>query len=179
MDWKSSETFGNLKTALDGELIAGGRYQVYSKQAVNDGFIQISDIFNETAKNELEHAELWIKFLNGGRVPPTLENLMDCIRRENYEWTIMYREFAEKAREEGYEDIAITFDQVAGIEKMHENRYKILMNNIENDQVFCKEKDELWICTNCGYEVYGRCAPKRCPVCGYPQGYFEIKATNY
>lgn len=179
MDWKASETYRNLKTALDGELIAGAKYQIYGEQAVNDGYVQISDIFKETAGNELEHAELWIKFLNGGRIPSTSENLMDGIRRENYEWTMMYREFAEKAREEGYEDIAITFDQVAGIEKMHENRYKKLLNNIENDQVFCKEKDELWICQSCGYEVYGICAPKRCPVCGYPQGYFEIKAENY
>ena len=141
--------------------------------------MQIAAIFEETAKNEKEHAKMWFKLLHGGKVPTTTVNLKDAADGENFEWTDMYRKFAEEARAEGFEDIAKQFEGVAAIEKEHEERYRKLLSNIEGGLVFSREGDMIWQCSNCGHIHIGKQAPEVCPVCNHPQSYFQIKAENY
>ena len=176
---KGSKTEKNLMEAFAGESMARNKYTYYASQAKKDGFVQISDIFTETAGNEKEHAELWFKYLHGGAMPKTAENLADAAAGENYEWTDMYAGFAKTAREEGFEEIARLFDGVAAIEKEHEARYKKLLANIEGDLVFSKDGDVVWQCSNCGHICVGKKAPEVCPVCAHPQSYFQVKAENY
>lgn len=179
MELKGSKTEANLLAAFAGESQARNKYTYYASQARKDGYEQIAALFEETANNEKEHAKLWFKELNGGKVPNTLENLKDAAHGENYEWTSMYQEFAETAKEEGFDQIAELFSQVAVIEKHHEERYLKLIDNIENKLVFNKGEETVWICRNCGHVYYGETAPIICPVCKHPQSYQEMKAENY
>ncbi len=175
---KGSKTEKNLMAAFAGESQAHTKYLYYASKAKKDGYVQIGALFEETAKNEKEHAKIWFKLLHGG-MPATTENLKDAAAGENYEWTDMYAGFAETAREEGFDEIAELFDGVAAIEKEHEERYKKLLQNIEGDLVFSKDGDAVWQCSNCGHIVVGKKAPEVCPVCAHPQAYFQVRAENY
>ena len=179
MELKGSRTEANLQTAFAGESQAHTKYQYYASKAKKDGYVQISNIFLETSKNEKEHAKIWFKLLHGGDVPDTMTNLNDAADGENYEWTDMYDEFAKVADEEGFTEIAEKFRQVGAIEKEHEERYRKLIGNIEDGLVFSRDGDRTWICSNCGHIVIGKEAPEICPVCAHPQPYFELRAENY
>lgn len=179
MELKGSKTEMNLKAAFAGESQAHTKYQYYASKAKKDGFVQIGNLFEETARNEKEHAKIWFKLLHEGEVPGTMDNLKDAAAGENYEWTDMYATFAKEAREEGFTKIAALFDLVAKIEKEHEERYRKLLANIEGELVFSKENDVVWQCENCGHIVIGKKAPKLCPVCEHPQSYFQVRAENY
>jgi rubrerythrin len=176
---KGSQTEANLKAAFAGESQAHTKYQYYAGKARKDGYVQIAELFEATAKNEKEHAKIWFKFLHGGEVPSTPENLKDAADGENYEWTDMYAEFAAKAREEGFTDIAFLFEKVGAIEKEHEMRYRKLLANIEGGLVFSRDEDMMWECSNCGHIVIGKKAPEICPVCKHPKSYFMIRPENY
>ncbi|EKC79976.1 rubrerythrin, partial [human gut metagenome] len=162
-----------------GESQARNKYTYYASKAKKDGFVQIANIFEETANNEKEHAKIWFKLLHGGSIPDTAENLEDAADGENYEWTDMYAGFAKEAREEGFDEIADLFLMVAAIEKEHEERYRTLLLNVKNEMVFSKDGDAIWQCSNCGHIVIGQKAPDVCPVCKHPQAYFQMKAENY
>ena len=164
--------------AFSGESEARNKYTYYASKAKKDGYVQIAKIFEETAANEKEHAKIWFKLLKDG-IGATDVNLEDAASGENYEWTEMYPTFAKEAREEGFDHIAYLFEEVAKIEKEHEERYRKLLANIEGDLVFSKDNDAIWQCSNCGHIVVGKKAPQVCPVCAHPQAYFEIKAENY
>lgn len=179
MELKGSKTEKNLLAAFAGESQARNKYDYFASQAKKDGYEQIASIFEETARNEKEHAKLWFKELNGGKVPTTIENLQAAANGENYEWTEMYKEFAETAREEGFDRIAKLFEGVAAIEKHHEERYLKLLGNINDNLVFARGNETVWICRNCGHVEIGENPPVVCPVCAHPQAYFEMKATNY
>ncbi|MBQ5994599.1 MAG: rubrerythrin family protein [Clostridia bacterium] len=176
---KGTRTEANLMAAFAGESQARNKYTYYASKAKKDGYVQIANIFEETAANEKEHAKIWFKLLHGGSVPSTMENLKDAADGENYEWTDMYASFAKEAREEGFEEIAALFEQVGEIEKEHEERYRKLIANIEGGLVFSRDGDTIWQCSNCGHIVVGKKAPEVCPVCNHPQSYFMIKADNY
>ena len=179
MKLKGSKTEQNLMTAFAGESQARNKYTYFASKAKKDGYEQIAAIFEETANNEKEHAKMWFKELNGGDVPSTVDNLKAAADGENYEWTDMYDEFAKIAEEEGFTEIAAKFRAVAEIEKAHEERYRKLLKNIEDEVVFSRDGDSIWICRNCGHVVVGAKAPKVCPVCAHPQSYFELKSENY
>ena len=176
---KGTKTEENLKAAFAGESQARNKYTYYASKAKKDGYEQIAAIFEETAGNEKEHAKLWFKYLHNGEVPSTVDNLKDAADGENYEWTDMYEEFAKTAEEEGFEELAIKFRQVGEIEKHHEERYRKLLKNIDDQVVFSKDDEKIWICRNCGHIVIGKYAPEVCPVCNHPQSYFELKSENY
>ena len=175
---KGSKTEKNLQEAFAGESMARNKYTFFASKAKKDGYVQISKIFEETAANEKEHAELWYKLLNDG-IGTTAENLELAAQGENYEWTDMYDRFAKEAREEGFDHIADLFEGVGKIEKEHEERYRKLLSNIEKGLVFSREGDMIWQCGNCGHIVIGKQAPEVCPVCAHPQAYFQLKAENY
>ena len=179
MELKGSRTEANLMTAFAGESQARNKYSYYASKAKKDGYVQIAQIFEETANNEKEHAKIWFKLLHDGGIPTTIENLKDAAEGENYEWTEMYAEFAVVAKEEGFDHIAALFEMVAKIEKEHEERYKKLLANIDGGVVFSKDNDIVWICSNCGHIHIGKKAPELCPVCAHPQAYFMEKANNY
>lgn len=179
MELKGSKTEANLMTAFAGESQARNKYSYYASKAKKDGYVQIAQIFEETANNEKEHAKIWFKLLHDGAVPSTVENLKDAAAGENYEWTEMYAQFAKEAKEEGFDNIAALFEMVGKIEKEHEERYKKLLQNIEGDLVFSKDGDAVWQCANCGHIVVGKKAPEVCPVCAHPQAYFQVRAENY
>ena len=179
MELKGSKTEQNLMAAFAGESQARNKYTYYASKAKKDGYEQIAAIFEETANNEKEHAKMWFKELHGGEVPSTIENLKDAAEGENYEWTDMYDSFAKTAEEEGFKAIAAKFRMVAAIEKEHEERYRKLLKNIDDELVFSKDEECIWVCRNCGHVVIGKKAPKVCPVCAHPQSYFEVKANNY
>ena len=179
MELKGSRTEANLMTAFAGESQARNKYTYYASKAKKDGYVQIAQIFEETANNEKEHAKIWFKLLHDGGIPTTVENLKDAAEGENYEWTEMYAEFAVVAKEEGFDHIAALFEMVAKIEKEHEERYKKLLANIDGGVVFSKDNDIVWICSNCGHIHIGKKAPELCPVCAHPQAYFMEKAENY
>ncbi len=176
---KGSKTYQNLQTAFSGETQAYTKYQYYSSKAKKDGFEQIAALFDETASNEKEHAKIWFKYLHDGEVPDTSTNLKDAIKGEEYENTEMYKKFAAQAREEGFVEIAEKFEGVGAIEKEHEERYRKLLKNVEDDIVFKSDKVTVWKCRNCGYIYVGENAPEICPVCSHPQSFFEVRATNY
>ncbi|MBR3866749.1 MAG: rubrerythrin family protein [Butyricicoccus sp.] len=178
MNLKGTKTEANLQVAFAGESQAHTKYLYYASKAKKDGYVQIANLFTETALNEKEHAKLWFKLLHGG-IPSTTENLADAAAGENYEWTDMYATFAKEAREEGFEHIAKLFDGVGAVEKEHEERYRKLLANIEGGIVFSRDGDMLWKCGNCGHIHVGKEAPEVCPVCAHPKAYFEIKAENY
>ena len=179
MELKGSKTEQNLMTAFAGESQARNKYTYFASKAKKDGYEQIAAIFEETANNEKEHAKMWFKELHGGAVPSTIDNLIDAANGENYEWTDMYKDFAETARNEGFTRIAFLFEEVAKIEKEPEERYRKLISNINEGLVFSRDGDKIWQCRNCGHIVIGKEAPKVCPVCAHPQSYFEIKKENY
>ena len=179
MELKGSKTEANLMAAFAGESQARNKYTYYASKAKKDGYEQIAAIFEETANNEKEHAKMWFKELHGGSVPSTMENLVDAANGENYEWTDMYAEFAQIAREEGFDRIATLFEGVAAIEKEHEERYRKLIENIEGGLVFSRDGDKIWQCRNCGHICIGKEAPELCHVCAHPKEYFEIKKENY
>ncbi len=179
MNLKGTRTEANLMAAFAGESQARNKYTYYASKAKKDGYVQIAQLFEETANNEKEHAKIWFKLLHDGGIPDTLDCLKDAAGGEHYEWTEMYADFAKEAREEGFETIAILFEKVAAIEKEHEERYRKLINNIEEGLVFSREGDTVWICSNCGHIVIGKKAPEVCPVCAHPKAYFHIKAENY
>ena len=179
MELKGSKTEQNLMAAFAGESQARNKYTYFASKAKKDGYEQIAAIFEETANNEKEHAKMWFKELNGGEVPGTKENLLSAAEGENYEWTDMYERFAQQAEQEGFDSIASKFRMVGAIEKEHEERYRKLLKNIEDEVVFSKDEECIWICRNCGHVVIGKKAPEKCPVCAHPQSYFELKAKNY
>ena len=179
MELKGSKTEQNLMTAFAGESQARNKYTYYASKAKKDGYEQLAAIFEETANNEKEHAKLWFKELHGGAIPSTEENLLDAANGENYEWTEMYKEFAETAREEGFTRLAFLFEEVGKIEKEHEQRYLTLLQNVKDDRVFKKDGNKIWVCRNCGHVYEGDKALEVCPVCAHPKSYMEVQADNY
>lgn len=179
MELKGSKTEKCLEAAFAGESQAHAKYMYYSSKAKSEGYEQIAAIFKETAGNEKEHAKLWFKYLHGGEVPTTLDNLNDAADGENYEWTDMYKEFAGIAEKEGFTEIAAKFRMVGDIEKRHEERYRKLITNVEEGLVFSRDGEKIWICRNCGHIVIGKEAPEICPVCAHPKSYFELFCENY
>ncbi len=176
---KGTQTEKNLQAAFAGESQARNKYTYYASKARKDGYEQIADIFEETARNEKEHAKIWFKLLHDGAVPSTAENLKDAADGENFEWTDMYADFAKTAEKEGFPRIAKLFEMVGAIEKEHEERYRKLLDNVTGEKVFSKDGDVIWQCANCGHIVVGKKAPAVCPVCAHPQSYFEVKKNNY
>ena len=170
---KGSKTEQNLWTAFAGESQARNKYTYFASKAKKDGYVQIAKIFEETAANEKEHAEIWFKLLGG--ISNTAENLKSAAEGE----TDMYATMAKEAHEEGFEHIAFLFEQVAKIEKEHEERYRKLLANVEGGLVFSRDGDMIWQCSNCGHIHVGKKAPEMCPVCAHPQAYFELKKENY
>lgn len=179
MELKGSKTEQNLMAAFAGESQARNKYTYYASRAKKDGYEQYAAIFEETANNEKEHAKIWFKLLHDGNIPDTVQNLEDAANGENYEWTEMYAKFAEEAKEEGFERIAFLFTAVAKIEKEHEERFRTLLGNIKEDNVFARSEQTAWICRNCGHIHIGKEAPEVCPVCSHPKAYFELRAENY
>ena len=179
MELKGSKTEANLMAAFAGESQARNKYTYYASKAKKEGYEQIAAIFQETADNEKEHAKMWFKLLHDGGVPDTITNLKDAAAGENFEWTDMYKEFAETAKEEGFDRIAYLFEAVGKIEKEHEERYNKLLSNVENGKVFECGEIKIWKCRNCGHIHVALKAPEVCPVCDHPKAYFEIKAENY
>lgn len=177
MELKGTETEKNLLTAFEGESQARNRYTYFSNVAKKEGYEQISRIFTETADNEKEHAELWFKALGG--IHDTYSNLLDAACGENSEWTGMYREFSETARKEGFEDLARQFELVGLVEKLHEQRFLKLANNLKNNHVFHRDTEVVWVCLNCGTQIIGKDAPIVCPTCVHPQSYFCLNPKNY
>ncbi len=178
-DLKGTKTEKNLQEAFAGESMARNKYTYFASKARKDGYVQIAEIFEETAKNEQEHAKMWYKYLNGGKVNDTEQNLQAAAEGENFEWTDMYARMAKEAREEGFDDIAKKFEGVGAIEKHHEERYLKLLQNVKEKKVFSKDGDCIWQCSNCGHIVIGKAAPEVCPVCVHAKSYFQILATNY
>ena len=176
---KGTKTEKNLQEAFAGESQARNKYTYFASKARKDGYEQIAAIFEETANNEKEHAKMWFKLLEGGAVRSTRENLKAAAEGENYEWTDMYDRMAQEAEEEGFHEIAEKFRGVGAIEKRHEERYRKLLQNIEDALVFSREGVAIWVCRNCGHVVVGKQAPKVCPVCAHPQSYFELQANNF
>jgi len=176
---KGSKTEKNLQTAFAGESQAHTKYLYYASKAKKDGYVQIANLFEATAKNEKEHAKIWFKLLHNGEIPTTEVNLADAANGENYEWTDMYAEFAETAEAEGFKEIAFLFKQVGDIEKSHEERYRKLLKNVTEGVVFSKDEDMIWECSNCGHIVVGKKAPEICPVCNHPKSYFMLRSENY
>ncbi len=177
MNLKGTKTEANLMAAFAGESQARNKYTYFASKAKKEGYNQIADLFIATADNEKEHAKLWFKLLGG--INDTMQNLEDAAAGENYEWTDMYATFAKEAREEGFIEIAEQFEGVAKIEKEHEERYRKLLANVKNGEVFKKGSIVIWECGNCGHIVVGTEAPQVCPVCFHPQAHFRIKAENY
>ncbi len=179
VDFENSQTKKNLEFAFAGESQATNKYAYFASKAKKEGYVQISNIFAETSGNEREHAKMWFKYLNGGEVPTTAENLKAAAAGENEEWTSMYAGFAETAKEEGFTEIASKFKMVGDIEKAHEERYLKLLDRLEKGEVFEREGVKVWKCLNCGHLHVGAAAPKVCPACNHPQSYFEEQSLNY
>jgi len=179
MELKGSKTEKNLMEAFAGESQARNKYTYFASKARKEGYEQIAAIFEETAANEKEHAEIWFKLLHDGAIPTTTENLKAAAEGENFEYTDMYARMAKEAKEEGFDKIAFLFEAVGKIEKEHEARYLKLLENIEDGIVFSRDDERIWKCRNCGHIVIGKFAPEVCPVCNHPKSYFELKAENY
>ncbi|MGI5966105.1 MULTISPECIES: rubrerythrin [Anaerotruncus] len=175
---KGSKTEANLLAAFAGESQARNKYTFYAAKAKQDGFEQIGRIFEETANNEKEHAEIWFKLVHES-MPATDVNLQDAANGERYEWEEMYKTFAEEAKAEGFDKIAALFSLVGQVEKEHMERYETLLQNVKNQMVFKKPQQVTWICLNCGHIFEGPEAPKMCPVCEKPQAWFQVRAQNY
>lgn len=174
---KGTKTLENLMAAFAGESQARNKYTYYASKAKKEGYEQIAELFTETANQEKEHAKIWFKLFHG--IGDTMENLKDAAQGENDEWTDMYPRMAKEAREEGFDEIADLFEGVAAVEKVHEEKYRKLLANIEEGIVFSRDGDRVWQCRNCGHIHVGKQAPEVCPVCNHPQAYFELKKENY
>ncbi|MDF2588309.1 MAG: hypothetical protein K0S41_2150 [Anaerocolumna sp.] len=174
MDFTQSKTFINIQNATRGELISSSKFQIYAIKARSEGYIQIGDIFDIAARNERVHAETFIRRLNDGEIPTTLNNLLESAADENYDGNDLYRQYAQEARDEGFVSIGALFDGIANIELNHYLTFQTLADNIQNNEVFCKPQETLWICLACGNIMGNICAPEICPVCGYPQGYYQL-----
>ena len=179
MELKGSRTEKNLWEAFAGESQARNKYSYFASKAKKEGYEQIAAIFTQTADNEKEHAKMWFKLLHNGGVPDTLTNLEDAANGENYEWTDMYKSFAETAKKEGFDEIARLFEGVAKIEAEHEARYRALLKNVKEKKCFVKKEVQVWVCRNCGHKHVGKAAPEVCPVCDHPQAHFELESKNY
>ena len=179
MELKGSKTEKNLEAAFAGESQARNKYTYFASKAKKEGYEQIAAIFLETADNEKEHAELWFKYLHGGKVPTTVENLQAAAEGENFEWTDMYKKFAQEAREEGFIEIAAKFELVGKIEAEHEKRYLKLLENVKGGKVYVAPDVVVWKCRNCGHIHIGKEAPQVCPTCNHAQSYFELRVENY
>ncbi len=179
MEFRGSRTEANLMAAYAGESQARVKYLIYQDKAKKEGYEQIGDLFGETSHNEQAHATIWFKYLHDNGVPATLDALKDAAGGEHFEWTEMYREYADIAKQEGFTEIAAKMELVLKIEKEHEDRFRKLIQNIEQGEVFKKPNAVVWRCQNCGHLHFGPQAPGVCPACGYPQSYFEIKTDNY
>lgn len=179
MELKGSKTEANLLAAFAGESQARNKYTFYASKARKDGYEQVGAIFEETANNEKEHAKIWFKKLHDNDIPDTVSNLKDAVAGETYEYSDMYKGFAEVAKEEGFNAIAELFTKVGEIEKTHAERYQTLLDNVNDNTVFHKETEVIWICRNCGYVYYGKDALKVCPVCNHPESFMELKAFNW
>ncbi|MBE7033346.1 MAG: rubrerythrin family protein [Ruminococcaceae bacterium] len=177
MKFEGTKTEQNLLAAFAGESQARNKYTYFASVAKKEGYEQIAAIFEQTANNEKEHAKLWFKALE--LLGNTSQNLLAAAEGENYEWTDMYKSFAEDADAEGFTELAAQFRMVAEIEKTHEERYRALLNNVEMQKVFEKAEEAIWECRNCGHLVMGKKAPELCPVCKHPKSYFEIRKENY
>ena len=175
--YQGTKTEKNLHEAFAGESMARNKYTYFASKAKKEGYEQISTIFLKTADNEKEHAKLWFKELEG--IGDTAENLLAAAEGENYEWTDMYDKFAKEAEEEGFKELAAKFRLVAKVEKRHEERYRKLLANVKDLEVFKKEDVVVWECRNCGHIHVGKFAPELCPTCAHPKAYFEILAENY
>ncbi len=175
--YAGTKTEKNLWEAFAGESQARNKYTYFASTAKKQGFEQIAALFLKTAENEKEHAKLWFKEL--GELGTTEENLLHAAEGENFEWTDMYERMAKEAEEEGFPELAAKFRGVGAIEKMHEERYRALLQNVETAQVFEKSEVKVWECRNCGHIVVGTKAPEVCPVCNHPQAYFEVHEANY
>lgn len=175
--YSGTKTEQNLEAAFSGESQARNKYTFFSSAAKKEGYEQIAHLFQITADNEREHAKLWFRELGG--ISSTAENLLHAAEGEHYEWRVMYEEFAKTAEEEGFIDLALRFRQVAAIEKHHEDRYRKLLHNVKNMEVFRRSQSKIWECRNCGHIFVGPDAPAVCPTCSHSQGFFEIKAENY
>lgn len=187
---KGTETEKNLLKAFAGEAQARNRYTYFAGVAKKEGFEQISAIFLETADNEKEHAKVFFKYLEGGEVTveaaypagvigSTAENLLEAADGEKMEWSVLYREFEETARKEGFDKVADSFKEIAEVEEQHEKRYRKLLENVKNGKVFKKDNPIKWHCRNCGYVHEGSEAPEKCPACSHPQSYYEVLCENY
>ncbi|MFW5780641.1 MAG: rubrerythrin [Bacillota bacterium] len=176
-DLKGTKTEKNLWEAYAGESMARNKYDYFASKAKKDGYQQIAAFFEETAHNEKEHAKIWFKRLKG--INETPENLAVAAEGENYEWTDMYAGFAKDAREEGFDDLAKLFEGVAAIEKTHEERYRVLLENVKTGKVFERCEKKIWECRNCGNRVYDTKAPDICDVCEHPQAFYQILVKNY
>lgn len=190
MSVKGTKTEKNLLQSFAGESQARNRYTFFAKQAKKDGYEQIAAIFEETARQEEEHAKLFFKALEGGdveitatfpagRILDTMSNLEAAANGENEEWTELYPKFSEIAKEEGFNDIALMFKMVSGVEKEHEIRYRKLLENLKNGTVFKKNEKVFWYCRNCGHVHFGEKAPEICPTCKHPQAYFQLQVREY
>ena len=179
MELKGSKTEQNLQAAFAGESQARNKYTFYASVAKKEGYNQIGDFFLETAENEKEHAKIWFKLLHNNDIPTTELNLIDGAAGEHYEWTDMYKGFAETARQEGFTRIAFLFEAVAKIEKEHEERYLALLKQLKDNRVFESEESEIWICSECGHIHVGKKAPEKCPVCEHPKAYFKRRVKIY
>lgn len=179
MEFKGSRTQANLMAAFTGESQARTKYELYAAQARQDGYEQIGNIFEETARNERVHAELWFKRLRSETMPSTIDALKDAAGGEHYEWAEMYAEFSRVAKEEGFDDLAAAFELVANIESMHEQRYRKLIDNLETGAVFKRKPQTMWICLSCGHIHTGETPPAMCPVCKKPQAYFQLHISDY
>lgn len=176
-DLKGTKTYDNLQTAFAGESKARNKYTYYASQARKDGYVQVARFFEETARNEMEHAKVWFKYIQG--IGTTTDNLEEAADGENYEWTDMYYTFASTAREEGFDEIAMQMDNIAKVEKQHEERYRKLKANIETGKVFERDEEVLWQCDNCGFVYKSKKAIDTCPACKHPKAYMQIKEENY
>lgn len=175
--YAGTQTEKNLQAAFAGESQARNKYTYFASVAKKQGYEQIAALFLKTADNEKEHAKLWFKELAG--IGSTAENLAAAAEGENYEWTDMYAGFAKTAEAEGFPELAARFRMVGEVERHHEERYRVLLHNVETAAVFARSEVKIWECRNCGHIVVGTAAPEVCPVCNHPQSYFELCAENY
>lgn len=175
MEFKESRTYANLMAAFAGESQAATKYNIFAQQAKKQGYEQIGDLFYETANNEQVHAKQWLKYIYGGTLPPTSGCLENAASGEHFENSEMYPGFAKIAKDEGFTEIAAKFELVSKVEKEHEERFKKLLSNLEQDKVFKKDHQVKWICKKCGHVHYGSDAPNSCPICGHPQAFFQEK----
>ena len=178
MDFINSKTYQNLQTAYKSELMCTSKYLIYSDIARQNGYIEIGNIYDVTARNEKEHARIWLRKIQQGTLPTVPETLQESIKTENYNASEMYQNFASVAKEEGFTDIAALFSGVANIEYNHVTTFENQYDNLINGKLFCNPNETLWVCMQCGNILSGQCAPEICPICGFPQGYYRQLYQN-